>query len=104
MSQYDKVMKVLALSENFQNPEVNSAIKSAKKTFLHSVKKYQQNEDAFNQNVNVDDEIADLSVVLLSAADVYGDFEEEIEIRSLLEMIWSEDADEEYEYDDEGSE
>ncbi len=103
MSQYDKVMKVLALSEGFQNPEVNNAIRSAKKTFIISVERYKQDEDAFNENVNVDDEIADLSVVLLSAADVYGDFEEEIEIRSLLEMIWSEDNDEDYD-DDEGSE
>lgn len=99
MSNYLKVHKILDLEENFKNPEVNNAIKSAKKTLLNSAKKY-PTQEAFDNNVNVDDEIADLSVVLLSAADVFGDFEEEIEIRTILEMIWSEEDDDEDEEDE----
>ena len=92
MSVYNKVQRILDTRENFKNPEVNSALNSAKKTFLASIKKY-PSQELFEKNVNLDDEIADLSVVLLSAADVFGDFEEEVEIRTLLEMIWSEGED-----------
>lgn len=90
MSDYSKVLKLLEIKENFNNPEVNKALSDAKKVFLTSIKKY-PTQESFNKNVSIDDEIADLSVVLLSAADVYGDFEEEVEIRAILEMVWSDE-------------
>lgn len=96
MSSYKKINEIVKIKTNFKNEEVNDAINSAKKTFSEYIKKY-PDQDVFNENVNIDDEIADLSVVLLSAADVFGDFEEEIEIRTILEMIWSSDSETEEE-------
>lgn len=93
MSNFSKAKKILDLKENFKNQEVNNAISSVKKVLINSIKKY-PTQESFDKNSNIDDEIADLSLVLLSAADVYGDFEEEVEIRTILEMIWSETIEE----------
>jgi hypothetical protein len=80
--------KILLYDHKFNNNEINEAFKNFKSMFEESIKKY-SDPDTLLENVSVEDEIADLSVVLLNAIDIYDDIEDEVEVRTFLEIVWN---------------
>ncbi len=86
-SQIERAIKVMDIKPSFKNEEINAAIKDMHAVLSELFKKYPTKE-SFNKNVSLDDELGDLSLVLLSSADSFGDIGEEAEIRTILQMLW----------------
>lgn len=86
-SQIERAIKILDLKPEFKNQEINTAITDMQSVLSELFKKYPTKE-SFNKNVSLDDEFGDLSLVLLSSADSFGDLGEEAEVRTILQMLW----------------
>lgn len=80
--------KIMLYKHNFNNSEINEAFSNFKNIFEGYIKKY-PNPDTLLENISIEDEIADFSVVLLNAIDLYDDLEDEIEVKTFLEIVWN---------------
>ena len=78
------VDRLLSFREKFDNQVINEALDQVKRVLGEKVK---AGTDDF------DDDLADFSVLILNAAESYGDFNDEIRARSMLEFIWTEEED-----------
>lgn len=79
--------KIISYDHKFNNNEINEAFSSFRDVFSEKIKLYESPEKLIDE-VSVEDEVADFSVLLLNAIDIYDDIEDEVEVRTFLEMIW----------------